>query len=392
MLGGGFLQAYVIKKARDIGYEVLVLDGNPHAVGFQYAHDYAVIDIKDEEACLEYAKSKRIDGVMTAATEFPVLVVSRIAEELGLPGLNYDTAKIIKNKAAVRRCFLDAQVDDTSCLYEITSLDDVEELLSNLQFPLMVKPCDGSGSRGVSKVECKDAFHEACEYAMKGSVSHRIFAEPFFDGKDYGVESFVENGDIRVLGIMQKEMTNPPYYAELGHAMPSGLSDEMEKKIKDCVIKAIKSLGVNYGAVNMDILVSEQGKIHIVDIGARMGGNLIGSHIISCGTGVDYMGNIIRSAVGDPTLWTQVSRPQPIATKLLALQPGIVKSLPDIIALEQKHHVAIEHHLHIGDMITPYRTNIDGCGYVIVKKDNVDEAIGTAAKVRNIIDQLIVRE
>lgn len=139
-------------------------------------------------------------------------------------------------------------------------------------------------------------------------------------------------------------MTQPPFYAELGHAIPSGLSPELEIKVKNCVKKALIALGVNHGSVNMDLLITDSGEVHIIDIGARMGGNLIGSHIIPMGTGIDYMGNMIRAAVGDKTSWGPASKAEPVATKLLALTPGIVKKLPDLEKIAREQNVNIEHH------------------------------------------------
>lgn len=392
MLGGGFLQNYVIKKVRDLGYFVYCLDADPNAVGFGTANEHAVINIVDEQACLKFAKEKNVDGVLTAATDFSVLTMSYIAQEMNLPGINYESAKIIKNKAAVRKCLFDAKADDTGYSFEIHSLEEIPAILPKVKFPIMMKPVDGSGSRGASKVERAEDFAKACEFAMSGSISHRAVAEPFVVGKEYGVESYVDNGEIHVLAVMQKDMTQPPYYAELGHAIPSGLPKDTEERIKACVKKALVALGVNHGSVNMDLLIGKDGDVHIVDVGARMGGNLIGSHIIPIGTGIDYMGNMIRAAVGDKTNWNPVSNPQPVTTKLLALAPGVVKSLPDFDAIEKEYGVKIEHHLHVGDTITPYRTNLDGCGYVVATGKTVDEAIEKAAKAKNRIDKEINRE
>ena len=391
MLGGGFLQCFVIKKAKRFGYRVLVLDGDPNATGFKLADDYAVINIVDEAACLKYAQEHKVDGVLTAATDFSVLTMSRIVQEMGLPGINYEAAKRIKNKAAVRKCLFDAKADDTGYSYEINSLEEASTILPQVKFPVMMKPCDGSGSRGASRVDRADDFEKACKFAMDGSITHRAVAEPFVMGKEYGVESFVDNGVIHILGVMQKDMTLPPYYAELGHAIPSGLPMAIEEKIKTCVHKALVALGVNHGSVNMDLLLSESGDVHIVDVGARMGGNLIGSHIIPIGTGIDYMGNMIRAAVGDATDFTPLSEPKPVATKLLALTPGVVKALPDFDQIAKQHDVTIEHHLHVGDTINEYHTNLDGCGYVVALGDNVDEAISKAAVAKTAIDSLIVR-
>ena len=392
MLGGGFLQKYVIRKAKTMGYYVLCLDADPNAVGFAIADEYAVINIVDEEACLAYARDKQVDGVLTAATDFSVLTMSRIAEELHLPGINYQSAKVIKNKALVRKRLFEANADDTGISYEIDSVEDFADILPKIKFPVMMKPVDGSGSRGASKVEKAEDFVKAAEYAMNGSITHRAVAEPFIEGKEYGVESFVDNGVIHVLGVMQKDMTEPPYYAELGHAIPSGLTPELETKVKSCVYRAIFALGVNHGSVNMDLLITNEGNVHIVDVGARMGGNLIGSHIIPMGTGIDYMGNMIRAAVGDATNWKPEWQPKPVATKLLALTPGIIKKLPNFDQIAAEYNVQIEHHLHEGNTITPYRTNLDGCGYVVAHDIDVELSIALASEVRNIIDKLIVRE
>ena len=392
MLGGGFLQKYVIRKAKAMGYYVLCLDADPNAVGFDIADEHAVINIVDEEACLAYARDKQVDGVLTAATDFSVLTMSRIAEELHLPGINYQSAKVIKNKALVRKRLFEANADDTGISYEIDSVEDIADILPKIKFPVMMKPVDGSGSRGASKVEKTEDFVKAAEFAMNGSITHRAVAEPFIEGKEYGVESFVDNGVIHVLGVMQKDMTEPPYYAELGHAIPSGLTPELETKVKSCVYRAIFALGVNHGSVNMDLLITNEGNVHIVDVGARMGGNLIGSHIIPMGTGIDYMGNMIRAAVGDATNWKPEWQPKPVATKLLALTPGIIKKLPNFDQIAAEYNVQIEHHLHEGDTITPYRTNLDGCGYVVAHDIDVELSIALASEVRNIIDKLIVRE
>lgn len=392
IIGGGFLQTFVIKKARAMGYEVHVVDGDPKAMGYQFANHYEVIDVKDEEGCLRYAREHQVDGVLTAATDFSVLAVSRVADKMGLPGLHYDAAKVIKNKAAYRNKLYEAKADDTGYAFELHTDEDIKETLKTISFPVMVKPCDGSGSRGASKVERVEDFDKACQFAMSGSVTHRAIVEPFINGREYGVESFVDNGEIYILAVMQKDMTQPPYYAELGHAIPSGLPASLEQKVKDCVRKALIALNVNYGSVNMDLLITESGNVHIVDIGVRMGGNLIGSHIIPMGTGIDYMGNMIRAAVRDKTTWEPVSKPKPVATKLLALTPGKVVTLPDFEAIARECDVKIEHHLHIGDIITPYRTNLDGCGYVIAISENVEDAIAKAAKARDVIDKSIVRE
>lgn len=371
IIGAGFLQDFVIRKAKSMGYEVIAVDANPTSVGFRHADKYKVISIVDEQACLAYAKEEKIDGVLTAATDYGVLTAAYIAKELGLPGLNYEAAKLIKNKYQVRKCLFEAKVDDTEQAYAVNENTDLAALAEKLSFPVMVKPCDGSGSRGVARVDEALQFADACKNAMAASITHCAEVETFITGREYGAESLVVNGEAHVLGIMRKWMTAPPYYAELGHAMPSGLDDEVEKKVIGCVEKAIEALGINFGSVNMDLLVTEDNKVHIVDIGARMGGNLIGSHIIPYGTGIPYIENMIKAHTGESIDFKPAKVPQPVATRILALKPGMVEQLP---AMQSMDDIMIEHHLKIGDMIHEYRTNLDGCGYVVCIADTMNNA------------------
>ena len=388
VVGAGYLQDFVIRKAKSMGYETLAVDANPNAVGFCHADKYKVINIVDEEACLAYAKEEKIDGVLTAATDYGVLTASYIAKQMDLPGLEYDVAKRIKNKYRVRKCLYEHHVDDTEQAYEINQDTDLGKLGKEIAYPVMVKPCDGSGSRGASRVDREDQFAEACKDAMASSLTRRGAVETFIIGKEYGAESLVINGEIHVLGIMRKWMTDPPYYAELGHAIPTDLPYEIEERAKQCVKNAIQALGVNFGAVNMDMLITEEGKIHIIDVGARMGGNMIGPCVIPYGTGIDYMANMIRNAVGETTD-LQIGEQCPVATRLLAFRDGVIRQLPDFDSLERTYNVEIYHHMEVGQRVNAYRTNLDGCGYIVAKATTIESAICNAEKVLTIIRESI---
>lgn len=391
VIGAGFLQTYVIKRAKELGYYTYAVDGSASASGFQYADEYAVINIVDQNACLAYAQEKQVDGVLTAATDYGVLTASHIAKMMNLSAMNYDVAKVIKNKYQVRKALFEAHADDTGQAYEVSCEEDIETVQGNLKFPVMVKPCDGSGSRGASKVEDVEDFALACREAMNCSFSHKAVVESFIMGREYGAESFVYDSKVCVMAVMQKWMTEAPYYAELGHSIPSCLDAKTEHHIKECVENAIRALGINFGSVNMDLLLSEDGSAHIIDIGARMGGNLIGSNIIPAGTGIDYTGNMLRAAVGDEVNMKPIHEPRCVVTRLLALTPGTVKKLPNFEQIEKDLNVEIYHHLKIGDEIREYHTNLDGCGYVVAVSDDYEVALKNVVAALEKIDKEIVR-
>lgn len=391
-IGAGFLQKFVINRAKELGYSTLAIDGNPHSVGFANADEYETIDIRDAVTCCEYARDHDINGVMTAATDYGVITTAHIAHELGLPGITLECAELVKNKYSVYKRLFEAKTDDTDIIYEIDNLQIADVLKSTIQYPVMVKPCDGSGSRGASKVTDSICFVEACQAAIENSKTRKAVVTPFITGVEYGAESIVIKGQPYVLSIMKKWMTQPPYYAELGHVIPSGLPAAVEQKTIKTVEQAIIALGITTGAVNMDMLITDKGKVHIIDVGARMGGNLIGSHIIPLGTGYDYMSNLIRLAVGDEPDIPYVNSINGVATKILALHPGAIKSLPDFSIIAAQTGVDIEHHLNIGDEIMPYRTNLDGCGYVIAHGESVNECARKCSEALEIIDNTIIRE
>jgi len=392
IIGAGLLQSYVIKRAKELGYITVCVDGNPDAIGFKYCDYYKVINIIDEEECYKYAKKMNIDGVITAATDYGVLTTSYIAEKLGLKGNSYKVCKIIKNKYLVRKILAEQNVDSMHNFFEIRNINDLNKITKKIKYRVIVKPCDGSGSRGIKKVDSKDKLEFACEKAIKNSLSKRVLIEKFIEGEEYGVESFVSNGKVYILAIMQKTMTKPPIYAELGHCSSSGLDSEIEEEIKDKVSKAIRTLGIITGSVNMDIIITKNRKISIVDIGARMGGNLIGSHIVPLSTGIDYMGNIIKESLGEPININRTIFDRIITTRILALTPGKVKDIDDMSDIRNADDVSdLVLKINKEDTIKEYRSNIDGCGYIVINGKNAQYTKKRALQIKNEIDKRIVR-
>lgn len=388
VIGAGFLQDFVIQKSVSMGYETLTVDADPNAIGFSHAHKHAVVNIVDEKACLEYAKQEKIDGVLTAATDYGVLTSAYIAQEMGIPGLKYEVAQLIKNKYRVRKCLFEHHVDDTEQAYEVNANTDIVFLSKQLVYPVMVKPCDGSGSRGASRVDTVAQLEKACQYAMAGSITHRAEIESFITGKEYGAETLVIDGKPYLFAIMQKWMTNPPYYAELGHAIPNDLSKEIEQKAIKCVEDAICALGVNFGSVNMDMLITGKGKVHIIDIGARMGGNMIGPSIIPLGTGVDYLSCLISATVGDSVDFT-AGQHGSVVSRLLAYPEGTFHGEPDFLEIEKKYRVNVFHHIKSGMHVNRYCTNLDGLGYIIASDEDVNVAQARAESAKAEIGRFI---
>ena len=190
------------------------------------------------------------------------------------------------------------------------------------------------------------------------------------------------------MALLGKHITPEPDYAELGHYYPSGLKNE--KEIKEKLRQAVESLGITHGAVNMDYLVNGE-EIFIVDLGARMGGNIIYSHIIPEATGRDYAKEMIMQAVGESTNHQPFHKNMAVATRLLALTPGVIEKLPDFSHIEAKYGVEIFHHLKVGDTIHKYHTNLDGGGYILATDEVLEYAEKKAENALREIDDSILR-
>ncbi|MBM6931371.1 GNAT family N-acetyltransferase [[Clostridium] spiroforme] len=383
VIGAGFLQAYVIKKSKELGYYTCAVDGSETAPGFQYADEYSVIDIVDKQACLAYAKEKQIDGVLTAATDYGVLTSSYIARELNLKGLDYNIAKIIKNKYLVQQLLYKNGVINSPC-FELSSQNEIEEIKDQIKYPIIVKPCDGSGSRGISKVEFEQDLVSSVEQALSNSISKKCIIEPFISGKEYGAEFFVYEDNIYDLIVMKKKMTNEPYYAELGHS--NCLDDIIKNKVLKKAHQIINVLGINFGSINMDFIVNNE-NIYMVDIGARMGGNLIGSHIIPYSNGIDYMKMMVEVSLGNK-FDCNIKFNRPISTRIITLDTGIVQSIDmdKINSIDCLYKLILP---KIGSQVHGYRNNLDGCGYIICTGENEFEAELNADNALNTIKEAI---
>ena len=392
VIGAGPLQLPAIKKIKELGFKAVSVDANPNAIGFNYSDDYKQIDIVDKDACLQYAVEMNIDGVLTVATDFGVLTTSYIAEQLKLPGLNMSIAKIVKDKYKVRDILNKKGLESIPQFFEVKNPVGIDKIKDIIIYPIIVKPADGSGSTAVAKVNSYEELLKASQEAINTSLIKKAIIESFIDGQEYGVESFVYNGEVNVLGILKKIMTPEPYFAELGHICPSGLSECTLINIEETVKNVIKNLDINYGSVNMDLIINKEGKVTVVDIGARMGGNLIGSHIIPLSTGIDLLSNIVKASIGEiPDFQRKFNNT--IATRLLDFKPGIVKSIGDVKSLIDDNEVMdIIINVGEGEIVRQYRNNRDSCGYVVVKGDNVIKATEKAKLVRDKVEKLFLIE
>ena len=394
ILGGGSYQVPLIKRINSLGMRSFCLDKNPSAMGFRVSHESAVIDLLNKEACLDYARKIEPDAVLTYGATLPLPTVSYIGEQLGLPVLPYETAMLSMSKYKIKERLLQNGCNIYGDFFILHSADEIHQRV--VEFPCVVKPCDGSGSKGVSIVRSADQLSDAVTYAFEAARYGEVYCEEFVDGEEYSVEAFVNRGKAYIYGIIKTTFhkfgkTNESI--EYGHRTPSGLSVDDEKIIETEIRKAIMALDITMGSVNFDVILAKKDrKPYIIDCGIRIGQNLIASHIITLSRGVNILDNTIKLAL-NKKINTESVKKENIATRLLIYNPGTIREIRDysgIIGTEGVVDVIMGK--SVGEIQRTYIDKSDTCGWVICTGDTPEIAERNAVEARKRLREYIIIE
>lgn len=295
IIGASYLQEPVITKAIEMGIETHVFAWKSGDIGETLADFFYPISIIEKERILEKCKEIGIDGICTIASDLATITVSYVAEHMGLPGNSIATSIVSTNKHEMRKCF-EKNGDPSPLSRLVESIDDLDK--ETLVYPLIVKPTDRSGSRGIYKVNDWDELSVAIEGAKKQGFEKKALVEDYVSGKEYSVEYISYNGKHFFLAMTEKYTTGSPNFIEVGHIEPSGVDATTLEKVKKIVEHALNSLGITVGASHTEIKIDSKGKIKIIEIGGRMGGDFIGSHLVMLSTNNDFVEFVINCSIG----------------------------------------------------------------------------------------------
>ncbi|MEG2881749.1 MAG: ATP-grasp domain-containing protein [Christensenella sp.] len=298
IIGAGEFQNPLIKKAKEMGYETHVFAWECGDIGEKTADCFYPVSIIEKEQILEQCKKISPAAVVTIASDLAAVTVNYVAGALGLPCNSAECTLCATNKFRMREAFFRAGVSTPS--FALIEDADKLEALQKLQFPLIIKPTDRSGSRGITKVERLSEAREAAYTAIEYSFEKKAIAEEMISGAEYSCECISQNGKHHILSFTKKETTGEPHFIETGHIEPSDILPENEQAIKDDIISALSALHITTGASHAEFRLSDAGKARIIEIGARMGGDCIGSHLVPLATGYDFMKMVVEAAAGEP--------------------------------------------------------------------------------------------
>jgi biotin carboxylase len=303
IIGASELQLPLVLKAKEKGYETHVFAWEEGAIAKDEADYFYPISIVEKEEILKICLALNIEGIVSIASDLAVLTVNYVARHLGLVCNPEITDTISTNKFLMRQAFAKNNVPIP--WFQIVDETFDFSNINGLTYPLIVKATDRSGSRGISKVNNKKELIEAIEYAKNVSFEKKALIEEFVEGDEYSCESISYNGIHHCLAITKKYTTGHPHFIEVAHLEPAPFCKEKQNYIFQEVKKALDSLSIKYGASHAEFKIDQYGNIKFIEIGSRMGGDCIGSHLVHISTGYDFVGMVIDIACGKEPDFTQ---------------------------------------------------------------------------------------
>ena len=378
ILGASILQLPAIKKAKEMGLNVVVVDMNPNAIGFKEKNiEKEVISTIDIPAVLKAAKRHKIDGIMTLASDMPMRTVAAVAKEMDLIGIDQETAIKATNKAKMRE-ILKKHAVPIPMYFNVSSKEDFFNAVNKIKkagYKCIIKPVDNSGSRGIDLLKNFDdkTIYEAYTYSKRFSQSGDLMVEEFMEGPEVSVETLTIDGICHVIQITDKITTGAPYFVEMGHSQPSQFTNDIKEKIKMVAIAANKAIGIKNGPSHTEIKITEDGP-KIVEIGARLGGDNIATHLIPLSTGIDMVECCIKITLGE-TFNLEKKISTGAAIKYFNQCEGFIKKIEGIeeaSKLKGVQQIGIVH--GIGENISEINNSGSRMGFVIAQGSNCDEA------------------
>lgn len=295
VIGASYLQRPVVEKAKEMGLRVICFAWAEGAVCKDLCDVFYPISIVDKEEILDICRKENIDGICTIASDVAAPTVAYVAEKMGLKGNSYESALKAHDKMDMRLAFSQNGVPCPK-FWQVQSINDIDK--DKLTFPLIVKPVDRSGSLGVTKVEDNENLKSAIDNACENSFRKTAIVEQFVEGREVSVEFISYDGVHYPLTITDKVTTEAPHFVELAHHQPSTLPSDIKERLYSITHNALDALGVTNGASHSEYKITKDGEIFIIETGARMGGDFIGSDLVRLSTGYDFVKGVVEVALG----------------------------------------------------------------------------------------------
>jgi len=311
LLGGLRYLIPVIKEAHKLGVYVITADYLPNNIAHKYSDEYCNVSIIDKDAVLKAAEKLKIDGILSHAVDPGVTTAAYVAEKMGLPfQCSYETACILQDKSLFRK-FLAKNGFNCPKAKGYNNAEDSLKDVDYFNWPVIVKPVDSAGSKGVSKVENKADLSSAIELALSSSISKKFIIEDFLDviGAQSSADIFTVDGKLVYPAysdqLFDANAANP--YTPAIEIWPSTMEQKFQEDLTEQLQKLVTLLGMKSGIYNVESRVCSNGKAYIMEVSPRGGGNRI-AELQDMATRQNLICNEIKKALGMPL--DNISSPQ----------------------------------------------------------------------------------
>ena len=303
LLGGTRYLVPVIQQAKKLGYHTITCDYLPNNISHKYSDEYHNVSIVEQEKVLKLAESLAVDGVMSFACDPGVTTAAYVAEKIGLPAPGpYESVALLQNKGAFRHFLAENgfTVPKAASFRRETYLP---ERISSFRFPLIVKPTDSAGSKGVSKVERIQDLEKAIEFALSYSRGEEFIIEEFIETQGFSSDSdcFSIDGELKFVSFSSQRFDanaeNP--YTPAAYSWPSSMTTEQESELRSELQRLLKLLHMRSSLYNVETRVGKDGKPYIMEVSPRAGGNRI-AEMLQYATGTDLITKAIQASLGEP--------------------------------------------------------------------------------------------
>jgi biotin carboxylase len=359
VIGASYLQKPLVLKAREMGFETHVFAWEDGAVCKEVADHFYPVSITEVDEICDICQRIKPQGIVSIGSDLATVTVNRVAEKLGLIGNSLECTEVTTNKFMMRERLKDSSIPCPK--YWLAGKNGSDLDVKPKDFPLIVKPVDRSGSRGVSLVRDESELVEAIQAARERSFSAQVIIEQFIEGRELSVESISWQGRHYILQFTDKETTGAPHYIEKTHHQPAELSVSQKESLVRLTRKSLDCLGVQNGASHSEFKIMESGEMYLIEVGARMGGDCIGSDLVRLSTGYDFVRGVIEVAVGsfeEPVL----SQPAHAGIHYVFPQPGTLREVLFASSPQVVHHEVLA---EVGDAIAPISDSSQRPAYYI---------------------------
>lgn len=383
--GVGELQLSIINRANGKGLFTVGVDPCEDAYAKDACQAFEVVGGQDFEATLSVAKKYDVSAVVTAATDKPLVMMARIAKELNLPFYSVETAQWSTDKYQMKQRFIEGGVP---CAQGRLIHNAAEA--KDLFFPVICKPRDNSGSRGVKLCRDVNELQECIDEALDNSKLDTVLVEEFIEGREFSIESLHYDGKSEVIQFTEKRTTEFPYNVELGHKQPANLTDDERQQIRDIISKIAVCMNFENCPSHTELKVNERG-VFVIETSPRLGGDYITSMLTPLSTGINLEDQLLHIALGEKvdTVTGRVDKASAVCFfslpegEVTAINPRIneIASWPNIHSFELK--------LHVGDKVNQITSSLNRYGQFVVTGNSRAEIDELVEKYEKEINELI---